>query len=377
LHSLRAHQICNGLGAGNIGDELMARAFWDALPAGVRLTVDVFPNHTQQREPYPERHEYVAVDWDGAPVAPTRDVPGLLVGDTPVTESLGLDWPLRFLARRLRAFHEAGQPVDAVGVGVEPLRSAEAREIFARDFRPIRAWTVRSAACRASLLGLGVEEGRVEVGADWAWLYRPKRDLAGWGAETWARLGLDPGAPLLVANVVNERWRGKSEIKAAIAAALDELAGRHAFQVAFFCNEVRDGEFYDLAAATETQALMKSRSVVVPHLYWAPDEVLGLLSHAAVTLGGRYHFVVESVLAGVPPVGVARSEKVRGLFEELGLEPAGTMDALEPGLVVDHALAAVKDRDATTARLAAARERLAARAALNLRLVERRWRDGG
>src|SRR5688500_2847583 len=51
---LRAHQICNGLGAGNIGDELMARAFWDALPAGLRLTVDVFPNHTQQREPYPE-----------------------------------------------------------------------------------------------------------------------------------------------------------------------------------------------------------------------------------------------------------------------------------------------------------------------------------
>jgi polysaccharide pyruvyl transferase WcaK-like protein len=377
VHPLRAHQICNGLGAGNIGDELMARAFWDALPSGLRLIVDVFPNHTQQREPYPERHEYVALDWDGGPVTPARAMPGLLVGDTPVTESLSLDWPLRFLAPRLRAFHEAGQPVDAVGVGVEPLRSPEAREIFARDFRPIRSWTVRSVACRGALLDLGVDEGRVEVGADWAWLYRPRRDLAAWGALTWARLGLDPGAPLLVANVVNERWRGRSEIKAAIAAALDELAGRHGFQVAFFCNEVREGEFYDLAAARETQVLMKTRSIVVPHLYWAPDEVLGLLSHAAVTLGGRYHFIVESVLAGVPPVGVVRSEKVRGLFDELGLEPAGTVDALESGRVVDHALAAVRDRDTVTTRLAAARERLAARAALNLRLVQRYWREGG
>jgi hypothetical protein len=72
-----------------------------------------------------------------------------------------------------------------------------------------------------------------------------------------------------------------------------------------------------------------------------------------------------------------RSEKVRGLFDELGLEPAGTMDALEPGRVVDHALAAVRDRDATAARLAGARERLAHRAAQNLRFVQRYWRGGG
>jgi polysaccharide pyruvyl transferase WcaK-like protein len=298
------------------------------------------------------------------------------VGDTPVTESLGLDWPLRFLAPRLRAFHQAGQPVDAVGVGVEPLRSAQGRAIFAREFRPVRSWTVRSAACRAALLDLGVAEERVAVGADWAWLYRPRRDLRAWGAETWARLGVDMGRPLLVVNVVNEKWRARAGVKAAIASALDELAGPHGFQAAFFCNEVREGEFYDRAAALETQALMKTRSVVVPHLYWAPDEALGLLAHATVTLAGRYHFVVESVLAGVPPVGVVRSEKVQGLFAELGVEPAGTMETVEPGALVAHALAAAKDRAGTIRRLGQARDRLAARAAQNLRLVDRYWRRG-
>ena len=343
-----AHQICNGLGAGNIGDELMARAFWDQLPPAARLVVDLFPNHTQQREPYPEGHEYITLDWSGAPWDPVPWVPGLLVGDTPVTESLSLDWPLRFLAPRLRAFHEAGQPVDAVGVGVEPLRSPEARAIFAQDFLPIRSWTVRSEACRAALAELGVPGDRIEVGADWAWLYRPKRDLRAWGADTWVRIGVDPGARLLVANVVNERWRRRSEVKAAIAAALDELARKHAFQVAFFCNEVREGDFYDLAAARETQAMMKTRSVIVPHLYWAPDEVLGLLAHAAVTLAGRYHFVVESVLAGVPCVGIARSEKVQGIFAELGEEPAGTMESVQPDRVVERVVRMTEHRDEVT-----------------------------
>lgn len=370
---LRAHQICNGLGAGNIGDELMARAFWDAVPEGMRLTVDVFPNHERQREPYPREHDYVALDWDGRPLGPTPEVPGLLVGDTPVTESLGLDWPLRFLAPRLRVFHEASQPVDAVGVGVEPLRSSEARTVFARDFLPIRSWTVRSENCRNALVDLGVAPDMVQIGADWAWLYRPRLDLREAMSDTWRRLGVDPGKPLLIVNVVNEVWRDRADVKAALAAALDELTQAHGFEVAFFCNEVREGEFFDLAAARETQALMQTRSVVVPHLYWAPDETLGLLAHAAVALGGRYHFIVECVLAGVPPVGVTRSDKVRGLLDELGLEPAGTMESLEAARVVAQVLSTQRDRDAIAGRLATAKQRLADRAQRNLDLVKRYW----
>jgi polysaccharide pyruvyl transferase WcaK-like protein len=351
----------------------MARAFWDALPSEMRLTVDLFPNHAQQREPYPEGHDYVTLDWDGRPASATAPMPGLLVGDTPVTESLGLDWPLKFLAPRLRSFHEAGQPVDAVGVGVEPLRSREARDIFARDFRAVRSWTVRSEACRAALLDMGVAEDQIGVGADWAWLYRPRRDLTAWGASTWARLGVDPGRPLLVANVVNEIWRGNREVKAAIAAALDELAATHGWQVAFFCNEVREGDFYDLAAARAMQALMSKRSVIVPHLYWAPDEVLGLLAHAAVTLAGRYHFIVESVLVGAPCVGIARSEKVRGLLAELREEPVGTMESVQSDRIVEGVLRMMDHRHEAVARPEEARDRLAARAGRNLRLVERHW----
>jgi hypothetical protein len=123
----RAFQISVGFGAGNIGDEFMARAFWDALPENVRLEIPLFPEHVRQREPYPLRHRYLPVHWEGNENSHVESMPGLLVGDTPVTEAEGLHWPLGFLEPRLEHFHRRGLPVDALGVGVDRLQSAAAR----------------------------------------------------------------------------------------------------------------------------------------------------------------------------------------------------------------------------------------------------------
>jgi polysaccharide pyruvyl transferase WcaK-like protein len=366
-----AVQICDGLGAGNIGDELMARAFWDALPDTLSLEVEVFPNEAIQREAYPSTHRYARLRWDGSPFPENVALPGLLVGDTPVAETLGVDWPLRFIGARLDAFHRAGRPVDAVGAGVEPLRSDEARALFRRYFLPIRSWTVRTATCRQTLLDLGASEDRVAVGADWAWLYRTKHDRRVWGAATWRELGVDPTRPLLVVNAINEIWRGQTEAKRALAAALDTLISEVAFQVAFFCQEMREGEFFDLAAARETISHMRRSAVIVPNLYYSPDEVLGLLAHATATLAGRYHFVVASVLAGSVPVCIARSEKMEGLLEELDLPPAGRIESARADSIVAAVRSAVASREELRRRLDDARCRLETRAQDNLSLWSR------
>jgi polysaccharide pyruvyl transferase WcaK-like protein len=363
---LRSFQICNGQGAGNIGDELMNRAFWDALPPSVELEVEVFPNATLQGEPYPPRHRYVTIDWEGRP-APSPTVPGLLVGDTPVTDTLGPAWPLRFLAPRLDAFHAAGLPVDALGIGVEPLRSDEGRALFAASFRQVRSWTVRSERCRLSLLELGVDPARVAVGCDWAWLYRARRDRSAWAGEVLRGAGWDGRAPLVLANVVNEIWAANAEAKRALARALDRVAARGA-AVAFFCQEMRPGAFFDQAAAAEMRASMTQPSLLVPPQYYTPDEALALVSFASVTLSSRYHFTVQSVLAGVVPVTLARSPKMTGLLDELGLAPVSTLDQVDEAAVL-RALEGTLDTDAgPRPRLAAVRDRLAARAARNLDL---------
>lgn len=182
--SASALQICNGLAAGNIGDEFMNRAFWQRLPREMVLEVELLPNASLQRGDYPPPHLYRTLDWAGDPV-PSPTIPGLLVGDTPVTDTLGVDWPLRFLERRLRPFHQTGLPVDAVGIGAEPLRTTEGRTIFERSFKPIRSWTVRSERSREVLVDLGVDPRTVAVGADWAWLYSADRDCKEWASALW------------------------------------------------------------------------------------------------------------------------------------------------------------------------------------------------
>jgi len=219
---VRAFQIYTGLGAGNIGDELMARAFWDRLPAEISLDVPLAPESSGQHEPYPPQHRYLTLEDDENSGA----ISGLLVGATPITDSEGLDWPLRFLAPRLLRFHREKRPVDAVGVGVDHLYDAESRGIFQEAFAPIRSWTVRSGHCLHALQELGVPESRIRLGADWAWLYRKRHDLREWAGAVWQHCGVDLKRPLLVANVVNMLWRDRTQARGAIASALKIAAER-------------------------------------------------------------------------------------------------------------------------------------------------------
>jgi polysaccharide pyruvyl transferase WcaK-like protein len=256
--------------------------------------------------------------------------------------------------------------VDAVGVGVDRLGSREGREIFERFFRPIRSWTVRSRACKEALLELGVPEDRVAVGADWAWLYRPRRDLRSWGAGVWREMEIDLARPLLVANVVNEMWASQPELKSRLAAAVSELSERHGFQIAFFCNEMRGGEYFDFAAASEVRSRMTAAAAIVPNQYWSPDEALGLLGHATVTVSQRYHFTVESILAGTTPVSMVRGQKMRGLIEDLDLPAAGGIDDFSADVLIEQVGAAVWNRRSLLAKLQQARQRLELRAHNNL-----------
>ena len=362
---IHAFQIATGLGAGNIGDELMARAFWQRLPQNVSLEVPLFPESARQHEPYPPKHRYLAVDWDGNENSEAR-MPGLLVGTTPVTEAEGLHWPLRFLAPRLRHFHQLGLPVDAVGVGVDCLQSAEALALFRENFSPIRSWTVRSFDCRDALLSMGVPEARIRVGADWAWLYRTGRDLRTWAKDFWRRLGIDTERPLLVANVVNMLWRGALEAKRNIASALDHVSRRFDLQIAFFCNECRDGEFFDFEAAREVAGLMSRPAQLVPNEYYSPDEALALIGWGSVAVAQRYHFIVQAVLAGVPPVGILRGQKMKTLAAELRLPVGGLVEQVDSATLESAIAEAIENSSVVLSRTAEARHRLTHRASLNL-----------
>ncbi len=256
-------------------------------------------------------------------------------------------------------------PVDALGVGVDAMAGRDARRIFEQAYLPIRSWTVRSEECRAALLDLGVPAEKILVGADWAWLYGQMEPLEEWADAVWSRLRVEPDAPLLVANPVNMMWRADRNWKVVVASVCDELARQHGFQIAFFCNEVRDGDYFDFAAAKDVARLMRYSAVIVPNEYYTPDEAVALLQRATVTLSGRYHFSIESVFAGSVPVQLLRGQKMAVLSRELGLKPAGTFDSLSSADLYDGIMDAWKRRASMAQALAVKRHQLAERARAN------------
>lgn len=358
---VRAVQVSTGLGAGNIGDELMARAFWRALPPAVTLEVPLFAESAGHRDPYPARHRYHPVDYYGGE-SHIAHWPGLLVGATPVAEAEGLHFPLEFLRTRLQPFHERGIPVDAVGVGVEPLHGPEAKALFADAFFQVRSWTVRSQHSRAALLDLGISPDRIRVGADWAWLHTPQIDIE-WARQTWQTAGVDLERPLVVVNTVNMQWRHATA--RSLAEALDQIADRFDAQLAFFANDSRDGDFFDTAAGRDLAACLRHPLHFAPRQYYSADEAIALLSLATITLGQRYHFLIQSVLAGSLPIAISRGPKILDLAQELELLTAGTVTELDPAHAFAVCHQALAERTVRRARLDAVQAALRSRAEEN------------
>jgi polysaccharide pyruvyl transferase WcaK-like protein len=368
-----AVQIFNGLGAGNIGDELMMHGMWRHLPSDLHLLVFLHENCRLQRGGYPNQHQYetVGLAADQFELNNVENMPGLLAGTTSITDVEGWGWPLGFLAPRIQHFADRGLPVDAVGVGVDRLTTQEGRALFQRHFLAIRSWSVRDEAARRSLIELGVSPENIVVGADWAWLFEAGESLDGWAEQFLHSMGIQPFGPLLI---VNPFWQGEGQglpIWSSLASALDRLADEEGLQVAFFCNECRHPGF-DRSAAERIQQLMRAPSIVVPNLYFSPGEAIALLRRATVTLGQRYHFLVESVLAGTVAVALGRAPKIDGLCQELSIPKVGSLNLLSATELTFEIVTAIRERDLRRARHASTIEQLRVRALRNLDLL-RNW----
>jgi polysaccharide pyruvyl transferase WcaK-like protein len=207
----------------------------------------------------------------------------------------------------------------------------------------------------------------VRVAADLAWLYKPHVNLKEWAGSFWRGLGVDPSKPLLVVNVVNARNQ-QNDLKARLAGGLDQLSTKHNLQVAFFSNETRDR--YDFSAAQSVARLMRKPTTIVPNLYFSPDEVLALLSYAAVGIGQRYHFLLECALADVVPIAIPRAEKMRVLAKELRLAVPGSTDSLESASLVASVESALSNRDQRLRDLRAATNQLRLRAKNNFAFLK-------
>ena len=339
------HQMFSGLGAGNIGDEVMILGFWNCLEPTAGSTVEIWDSNSPVVRWFPSRYTYLP--WTDNKVCQEAVLAAnlvLLVGATPVTADLGLDWPLRALSTRLLFCHANNIPVHAIGVGVDFLSNAEAINIFNEAFAPIKTWTVRSSKCRSALTHLGVSDSSIMVGADLAWLYKQSKDLREWALDKWETLGLDLKRPLIGINVVNEVWQENMSAKKVIALALEKIIKRTGAQIIFVCNEIRQGKFFDTEAARQMMSLINEPCHLLPTAYYQPDEIVALFSHLSVVVSQRYHVSIEAILAGTVPVSFARGQKMTTLIDELKMTPVGTMTEVEEEVLYSAVIDAIERR---------------------------------
>jgi polysaccharide pyruvyl transferase WcaK-like protein len=132
-----------------------------------------------------------------------------------------------------------------------------------------------------------------------------------------------------------------------LAAALDGLIEAHRYRVMFLCNEIREGETYDKAAAGMVMSHMRrsDEAFILPNDYWTPQEMMSVIASCELTVSTRYHFCLFSALQGVPFLAIKRSDKVADLCEDLGWPFSATLGELSADKLVESVVTLLDTRD--------------------------------
>jgi polysaccharide pyruvyl transferase WcaK-like protein len=331
-------------GAGNIGDESTLQGFAALLARSGEGTGGWVgsrdPRHTRRVESCFRYFRSQGTDlrrrwaWLNADAM-------VVPGGTPIMDVLG-SWPFSELLPLVERAARARKPIAFIGTGTERLIHDHSKRAVAEIVAPqVAAWTVRCTRDRDRLIEYGVPAERVTPAADLAWMLDPVS--ADEGRERLATLGVPADAFLVGVNVNIEQFvRAKRpNLLADLAGFLDRIVDVHDAHVIFLCNEVRDGETYDLAASRELISFMRraSRATIVPNEYWAPQTMLSLIACCRFTMSTRYHFCLFSALEGVPFLAVKRSDKVADLCDDADWRHGVGLDEVS----VDRLLAVASD----------------------------------
>lgn len=356
------HAIYVGHWAGNLGDSAVFDVLDRALPPEVHLTMEVESIGDWRRRP-----QTTFIQWQDEAVIEQalQDCDEVIIpGTTVVTDLHDGDWPIAWIIRSIAAARAHKKRVHAIGVGVYPTEREARSDRFINGFaKAVNDFTVRDAVSWDALLAAGVDEKKVVLAADLAWLLDRKSDV---GVARTEIHGLTGGRPALAVNVVHEDWLADAAFYASIARDLDAIHDELGTMAVFFCNEIRDGDYYDAAAAQRTIDLMKTPATLYPARWLHPEDMVAKLAGCEHAVSMRYHFSIFAALAGIPWTGFTRGGKNCSLLGEFGRKPVLSMGGSVDGRLAREVLSARHDRTATMLTQGRAVAALQQRAKLSL-----------
>lgn len=268
------------------------------------------------------------------------------------------------------------------GAGVKPLKSRYGRRAVPFFLRRAQFISVRDADSQRILTDLGVPN--VHFTADSAFFAQPAGEAI--VSELLDEFGIGPSESLLIVSprlLSGERKRlylqeemGKDLIRdtpGKVSEAIDRIAPR--FDRVVFMAMHFHGPDSDLPIIRDILARMKAKNVTLIDRELTPDLAIGLFRRARLVLAVRLHALLLSASMGTPVVGIAYEQKVRSLFEVLGLDEychdLFRLDAAALATLCERALdneAAIRRH--LKERVSALRSRVLASAEAALRIAE-------
>ena len=241
-------------------------------------------------------------------------------GGTMIGDELGSVFPLLYVLKRVAMAKCMGKHVMLAGIGANEPRTKEGRRLARELVGFCDMITVRDADSLAVCRALGARGDRLRLAADPAFSLRPQETERTRAAKAYLR-GL--GKRLIGVNVVNEAWGGDVSYKRSIAECIDRLVREDGYFPVFFCNEVREGEFYDQKANVETASMLNCEYGVLPPIYYSPCEMIDIMGSFSFVLSMRMHALIFSAIAGVPFSTVSRIDKVDNFMAQFGFSVDG------------------------------------------------------
>lgn len=265
------------------------------------------------------------------------------------------------------------------GVGVGPIVTASGRRLLRLLIGLTEGITVRDPDSYSLLLGCGVKEKKIALGADLVFklsFNEPPTDTIEFQLNKW--LSSDKRLKVFV-NVFNlqrellpeySNKQGKHR-RQQLAKLLDRIVEDFNVQVLFIAAQGRIAGCDHLEAQRVIE-LMKRKDACLNIPYLNPKWTSYIIKHADVVIAMRLHISIVAFKSGVVPIGLSYSQKIHSFYKMINtVENCFNADAFDLGEIYDRIAGLLRKRDSFSEKLQDTNSKLAENAEVHMRFLER------
>lgn len=235
-----------------------------------------------------------------------------------------------------------GKPVFFYAQGFGPVSSAIGKALVRQVANRVNSITVRDPDSRDELKALGVTRPMLEVTADPVLGLDPSLVDRRKGRDILTLLGAD-NRP--VAGISVRPWKGLDGYKEVIARVADDLLeeGWQVLLVPMHCPG-------DVETCREVAARMSGKALLLEeHADYM--NMMSVTANLDLAVGMRLHFLIFSVIFGVPVVGIPYDPKVNRFLQSVGLPDGYNAEKLDYNELSAGIMNVLADRERISAGL--------------------------